>query len=225
MDWIYNFNCFLFDLDGLLVDTERMHFQAYINACTNFGFKLTWSFQDFCAIAHTSSKELKSLLSINFSLSETQWNDLYSEKKLEYLKLLKINGVKLMPGVDKLLNLLNKNPKNKKIVVTHSSKDSTDLIRNLNPLLATIPHWITRENYINPKPHPESYLKAIQLHSFNNDKIIGFEDSLRGVTALSKSPAIAVLICSKTHPQMSSNLPSGVIHYESFNDALNQSQL
>ena len=44
MNWISNYDLFLFDLDGLLVDTEKLHFEAYKRLCSRFGYELAWDF-------------------------------------------------------------------------------------------------------------------------------------------------------------------------------------
>ena len=59
MEWIKNYQLFLFDFDGLLVDTEHMHYKAYLLMCKNRGFELVWSFQDFTNIAHFNAVGLK----------------------------------------------------------------------------------------------------------------------------------------------------------------------
>ncbi len=218
MQWIDDFQLFLFDFDGLLVDTEKIHFLAYKNMCFERGFELNWSFLDFCSIAHTSSDGLKEAIYQKFPdllAMEPNWKVLHEEKTKEYFKLLQTSKIALMPGVEKLLTILK--DKNKKCcVVTNSLKEQTDIIKKSIPVLnETISFWVTREEYERPKPFPDSYLRAIELYADKADKIIGFEDSLRGIEALVETPAIAMLICPSDHPQLESILPHGVIHYES----------
>ena len=37
------YQLFLFDLDGLLVDTERFHYEAYVEMGLKYGFCIDWS--------------------------------------------------------------------------------------------------------------------------------------------------------------------------------------
>ena len=85
----------------------------------------------------------------------------------------------------------------KRCVVTHSPQTLVDVLRKQHPILNTIPHWITRHDYTQPKPHPEGYLMAIKRFAGANDQIIGFEDTPRGIEALMQTTALPVLI-SKT---------------------------
>ncbi len=219
MDWIKSFDLFLFDLDGLLVDTEHIHYEAYVNMCARRGFNLDWSFEKYEEIAHTSSDGIR--LSIESELpmlfQNASWETLYQEKKQEYISLLKSSKIRLMPGVKELLSSLAKEKKSR-CVVTHSNKTITDIIRASLPLLNTVPNWITREDYLKPKPDPECYLRAIALYGKRGDRIIGLEDTFKGLAALLGTPALSVLICHAHHPQLDSVLPKGALHFEAISD-------
>lgn len=220
MKWVDDFNLFLFDLDGLLVNTENIHYQAYIDMLRKRGFKLEWSFLKFCEAAHFDDDCLKEgIYSVFPKLYEQEpnWEVLKKEKNKIYLELVKSSKIELLRGVEKLLNELQK--KNKKsCVVTNSSKPMTDMIRAKQPILKKIPNWVTREAYAFSKPHPESYLHAIKLFGEKGDIIIGFEDSLRGIKALLRTPAIAVLINPILDPRVGSVLTKNFFHFESFED-------
>jgi len=211
MHWIERFDLFLFDFDGLLVDTERLHFQAYQTLCLRHGYELAWGFDEYIGVAHTSATALRQAL--QHHLQDIPWEDLYQEKKEIYLDLLKQGHITLMPGVEILLKKLASR-KIKRCVVTHSPKDQVDRIKSQFQILNTIPLWITREDYQNPKPAPDGYLKAIELLADPEDRIIGFEDSLRGLQALQKTRAHPVLICDSYHFQLQGD-SLGVTHYSS----------
>jgi beta-phosphoglucomutase len=212
MDWIHHFQLFLFDFDGLLVDTESLHYQAYIDALDKRGYKIDWNFHKFCQIAHLNAHALKENLVRQFPKLSSDWEKFYQEKKKKYFDLIHTGNVKLMPGAEKLLKALNK-AQIQRCVVTNSSLEQTTLIASRIPALQTISHWVTRENYDRPKPDPECYLKAIQLYGRPKDQIIGFEDSIRGLTALRGTSALAVLICPSSHPLLKEM--SGTVHFES----------
>jgi len=71
---------------------------------------------------------------------------------------------------------------------------------------------------LNPKPSPECYLRAIELYGNKGDKIIGFEDTIKGFKALNQTPLVPVLICESNHPQLENLLGEQFFHYESFLD-------
>ena len=186
MQWIYKYQLFLFDFDGLLVDTESLHYQAYINMCAQRGCNLTWSFHRYSEAAHHESTGLRDQIYAEFpqlKAQEPDWKILYEEKKKIFLDLLENGMVPLLPGARELLLSLQEANINR-CVVTHSASSLIEKIRKQNPILDTIPHWIKREDYTHPKPHSDSYQTAIKRLAKKEDRIIGFEDSPRGLNAL-----------------------------------------
>jgi beta-phosphoglucomutase len=215
MKWIQQFQLFLFDFDGLLVKTEHLHYQAYVNVLKEHGHELRLSFANFCALAHLNATAWKEALYANVEGLKIDWDLLYKEKKEAYLSLVASGKVELMPGVEKLLKALQE-ARIRRCVVTHSIYEHVNLIRKTLPILQTLEHWITREDYEKPKPHPECYLKAIDLYGKSGDRIIGFEDSARGFKALQATPALPVLICSSHHPLLEIAIEGKGLHFESF---------
>lgn len=215
MSWIDRFDLFLFDLDGLLVDTEKLHFESYQILCSRYGKELPWSFAEYIGVAHGSASGLQTQIHPLLSSHEESWETLYTEKKRIYLELLNKGSLQLMPGVEKLLEELSFS-RVKRCVVTHSAKEQVERIKTILPALGSIPVWITREDYEDPKPAPDGYLRAIELLADPGDRIVGFEDSLRGFQSLKSANALPVLICDGAHPQLKQDELRGEIHYPSF---------
>ncbi len=218
MQWIHHYQFFLFDFDGLLVNTEKLHYQAYIKMCANRDFALTWDFKRYSEAAHHEATGLRDQIYAEFPDLQTQepcWNVLYEEKKAIFIQLLQEGTVPLMPGVSSLLYALQE-AHIPRCVVTHSATPLVTLIRQQNPILNTIPYWLTREHYTYPKPHPECYQKAIIQFAKEGDRIIGFEDSPRGLKALLETQAKPVLICSLDSSYLKTILNQNICHYPSF---------
>lgn len=222
MKWIDEYQLFLFDFDGLLVNTEEIHYLAYKKMCHQRGFELLWDFPYYCSIAHYSSDGLRQQIYADFPQLEAQqpnWEVLYAEKKQAFLHLLRNGSVHMMPGAEALLQLLAQKNK-KRCIVTHSAHELVKTIRSQQPILNTIPHWITRENYSRPKPDSECYLTAIQKLADPHEKVIGFEDSPRGLTALLGTRAKSVLVSSIPYPEISQFVEQGASYFKKL-DAIN----
>ncbi|MBA2728731.1 MAG: HAD family phosphatase [Parachlamydiaceae bacterium] len=222
MDWIDRFQLFLFDLDGLLVNTEELHFLAYKNMLKNRGYDLAWDFLRYCRTAHYHSDKIASELYEMFPTllcQEPSWDILYLEKKQAMIHLLEVGAVQLMPGVLELLTIL-KERNLKHCVVTHSPNELVELIRKQHPILNSIPNWITRRDYVSPKPSSECYLKAIKMYASEGDKIIGFEDSPRGLRALMGTRALTVIVCDVPYPEIEEFTKLGALHYINFTELL-----
>ncbi|MGR3973031.1 MAG: HAD family phosphatase [Candidatus Rhabdochlamydia sp.] len=216
MNWIHNFDLFLFDFDGLLVDTEPLHFKAYQTLCHQRGYHLPWELEKFLEISHSDGPALRQAIYTLFpSLyqEENDWEVLRKEKNVIYSHLIETTPLSLMPGVTSLLKTLDLHQK-KRCVVTNSTQGQVALIQKNNPILETIPLWFTRESYLLAKPAPDGYLKALeQLHQ-DSDRVIGFEDSLKGYEALRQaSVATPLLICPLDHPQLQLDQGKEPLHF------------
>ncbi len=197
MKWIEPYQVFLFDFDGLLVDTERLHYASYMEMARRRGGPLEWDFPRFCREAHSKAmgffegweREHPGILQRGASKEE-----LYEEKKRIYVELLKSSPLELMEGAEALLRVLEKN-RLPRAVVTNSPRPQIEIIKQALPVLQTIPLWVTREEYSAPKPSPEGYLKAMGILAKPGDRIVGFEDTLKGMQALLAAGAEGFLIC------------------------------
>lgn len=218
MQWIHHYQLFLFDFDGLLVNTEEIHYMAYQRMCAQRGVKLDWGFENYCKIAHYSSEGLREKLFALYPELAAQgasWEQLYAEKKAAIVSLLNEGAVQLMPGVEKLLLALQEAGISR-CVVTHSPIELIDAVRRKHAIFDSIPVWITREQYTKPKPDSECYLEAIRKLASPADHVIGFEDTPRGITALLGTRAKPVLICETNYPEIPEYESLGVVHYKSF---------
>lgn len=215
MDWIQNYQFFLFDFDGLLVDTEKLHFAAYVELCYRHGYQLNWSFHRFCTEAHSKPMGVWEALvkECPHLYEKKSREELYEEKKSIYVELLKKTPLEFMQGAADLLKALAKNH-TKRAVVTNSPRLHVEIVKQSLPLLQTIPLWITREDYLYPKPAPDGYLQAIKQLATSSDRMIGFEDSLKGLKALLAAGVEGVLICPKEYEYVKESKLLGAKHFE-----------
>lgn len=220
MKWINDYDLFLFDFDGLLVNTEEIHYEAYRTMCRHRGFLLPWSFVEYCSLAHYGGTKLRDAIYATLPEledAEPNWNVLYDEKKQAVVDLLGAGAVHLMPGAESFLRqLLDLNIP--LCVVTNSPREQIELIKRYNSVLEHIPHWFTRETYVHPKPDPECYLNAIRSVNPRTKRAIGFEDTPRGLEALLKTPARPIFISKVLYPEISEFKKRGVLHFSSLEE-------
>jgi len=212
MHW-HDYDLICFDFDGVLVDSEALHFAAYKEMCAKRGISIKWGEREYARYALYSADGLRRALLEEFpQLRAVSWELLYSEKKAIYQELLQ-KEVALMPGVAQLLGELQGLPT---CVVTNSFRVQVEQICAQHPILRTIPKWITREDYAQPKPHHESYQMALR----GVKRALGFEDSPRGISALIGAGAEAILVTSMLAPEEIAQLPGSFRHIPSFHTIL-----
>ena len=182
-------DCFLMlDLDGTLLDTDYMHFEAYRDVLSNYAVDLSW--ENFESVINNGC--------IENMIKSFKLEDYYNEiknKKLEYMLLNK--NIKFIDGAEDFLNDLIKNNTNF-VIVTNTSLKVVNHFKNILPTLNKIQNWVTREDYNKPKPNSESYKLALSRYYKNEDYIIGFENTLNGYKALQKIANITYFITNKT---------------------------
>lgn len=216
MHWILDYKAIFFDFDGLLVNTEHLHFEAYRQLLLQNDSSFPWDFPTFASVAHQSHTGLRQLITSHVPdlVEKKGWEALYDEKKTCYQNLLKQGCLEMMPSAEQVLHLV-KEAGVPHGVVTNSTKQQVELIQEHLPILKQIPFWVTREDYAQPKPAADSYLKALELLSVT-EKAVGFEDALRGVRSLQGAGIDPVLICSPDHPQMEEASKEDLLYFPNF---------
>jgi HAD superfamily hydrolase (TIGR01509 family) len=180
---IFDYNLYLFDLDGTVINSEQLHWKSYQKSFqkNNIG-ELT--FQQYIQLAHSPNINFKSEYKSNYS-------QIYTDKEQYFEEL--INELELIDGAEKFLNKLFELGKDI-CIVTHSNNSRIEIVRKQIPFLNKIFHWIGYENHYFKKPNPEAYVKAINLFKYPMEQCIAFEDSLKGYIALENLPIQKVLI-------------------------------
>lgn len=185
---ITDYELFLFDLDGCLIDSEKIHYASYKNALDFFNINLKFHYDDYVKLCHSSDSTFK-----DYIKTYTNYEDYHKKKEEIFESLVSKNSVCFTEGAENFLKYLMEN--NKKIcVVTNSSSKRISLIKKSIPFLNKIEFWISKNDCLNPKPSPECYIKAIQRFDVPFDKIIAFEDSYKGFIALKHIPVTKLLI-------------------------------
>lgn len=219
---LLSFDAFFFDFDGLLADTEPLHYKAYQLLLKRRNLVLPWDFQTYCHYAHQKTEVFANAVFTLFptlKAEQPNWMILREEKVRIYQDLIRQESIPLMPGVEKILTFLAKHRK-PMYVVTNATKEQVSAIKKHQPFLNIIPIWITRECYEQPKPAPDGYLKALEIHGDPRCKGIGFEDAIKGIEALQATPLTPVFILPENYPKPDIKKLKGVTVFNSFNDLL-----
>jgi putative hydrolase of the HAD superfamily len=209
------FDLVCFDFDGLLVDTERVHYDSYLKTLLSMGVDLSHvDFLSYCFLAHhKKGSDLFSAILQKAPDFPYSWEEVRKAKRAVYTEEILSGNISLMPGVEEILSLL-KTYNIASCVVTNSLSNDTDIIRSFLPTLNEIPLWITKDLYAKGKPHPDGYLKALEYFpSLSLSHVVGLDDTLKGVEAMKQAGIAPILICSQEHPQLAEK--GDTIHFPS----------
>lgn len=171
---------FLFDLDGVLVDSFDIQYQSTIDAINNYTkIDITAKIDKILKSTITTKKKLDYLVEQNI-ISNAQSLDIYNEKKKIADNIF--NNLIIDDEKVKLFSFLKKK-KCKIAVVTNGNKNSAKIILKSLGLYNFLDLLISNEDVVNPKPHSEPYIKAISHFGGDLKNFIIFEDSETGLTS------------------------------------------
>jgi HAD superfamily hydrolase (TIGR01509 family) len=166
----------LFDLDGLIVDSEPWQFESLKKVLKEFGYSLTKS--EFISqwVQEGYSYE-KAIMKYNLKTTPEE----IRKRKLQHYSVMIKEKMKLMPGAKETLALLKGSFK--LALVTNSNKPDIELIFRKFGLSGFYDVILTWEDYVKRKPDPECYLMAARLLGASPAACVVIEDSIRGVNA------------------------------------------
>jgi len=182
-----DYDLFVFDFDGTIMDTEKIHYKAWINILqTHIDKNIFFDYNTYIKNFHTIDvTNKKKYLLMKYDIEDyyiQNYNTLYELKQKEYNKLINENEVLLVNNFENIINFIHENNK-KFVIVTNTSIKNINFFSEKYPIITkNVDRIYTKENFIKKKPHPECYLKVI--NDYPNHKIIGFEDSLYGFHCL-----------------------------------------
>lgn len=188
-------SCFIFDLDGVIVNTSVHHFRAWQQIAKRLGIEFSENDnQKLKGISREDS--LNTLLEIgNQKVSDIEFKKLLDLKNSIYLDL--INGLDktaILPSVTEKLNFLKYSAY--KIALASSSKNAKTVLNRigLNDYFDAV---IDGNRITKPKPDPEIFLTAAKLTESNAENCTVFEDAFAGISAAKEAGMLAIGIGNK----------------------------
>ena len=172
---------FIFDLDGVIVDTAKYHYAAWRNLASSLGFDFTEAQnEELKGVSRVKSLEI--ILKIgNIDLSEDEKKSLLIEKNIEYLDYVnKMTSDEILPGVIDILNYLDAN--NIKFALGSASKNAPMILKKVG-LLNRFTALVDGNDVTKAKPNPEVFLIGAKKLNMNPENCIVIEDAIAGIQA------------------------------------------
>ena len=170
----------IFDMDGVIVDTEPVHHYAYNQHFEQLNIEVTPEM--YASFTGNSTKNIFERLKIQFNLAEevnalvetkrNLFNDTFDSKEDLYL----------LDGVEDLIKDLYDN--GMQLVLASSSATVTiNRVFNRFGLHKYFTHIVSGEDFPKSKPHPAIFLRAAELANTPVENCIVIEDSTNGIMA------------------------------------------
>jgi HAD superfamily hydrolase (TIGR01509 family) len=179
------YKAFIFDFDGVLVDTTEIQIRSLVRALGRHGFDVRHpSDLDIVHSTITTKAKLVKFCDKGY-INMDQVEGIYEDKKRIANELMRELNPQHYFDKREMFGFLKE--QNKKIaVVTNANSESTRMLLKHLGLAEYLDVLITNNDVVNPKPHPEPYIRALMLLArigCELDECIIFEDSAVGLEA------------------------------------------
>lgn len=186
---------FIFDLDGVIVDTAKYHFSAWKKLANSIGVDFT-EHQNEQLKGVSRVKSLEKILTWgNKSISEDEFMELMALKNDDYLSYInKMDESEILPDVPKVLNYLTE--KKQPIALGSASKNARSILSKVK-LLDKFDSIVDGNDVKKAKPNPEVFTRAADQLNMPAQDCIVFEDSLAGIKAANIAGMVSIGIGDK----------------------------
>ena len=170
----------IFDMDGVIVDTEPVHSYAYFQHFEELNIEVTEEmFTSFMGNSTRNTfQKLKELFPIDHDVEDLiqrkrdLFNDAFDNKE----------DLELLDGVEKLIKDLHQNGM-QLILASSASKVTIERVFTRFGLHQYFTHIVSGEDFPKSKPHPAIFEYAADLSIAPKENCIVIEDSTNGIIA------------------------------------------
>jgi beta-phosphoglucomutase len=172
---------FIFDLDGVIVDTAKYHFKAWQSLAKNLQYNFTeQDNEQFKGVSRVRSLELL-LEMAQYKATEKEKEQWLIDKNTHYLSLIShMNNSEILPGITEILKALK--AQQIPVALGSASKNAQPILEKVG-LLSYFDVLVDGNEVTMAKPNPEVFLTAAKGLGVAPEDCVVFEDAQAGVAA------------------------------------------
>lgn len=184
-----SFTAFVFDMDGILLDTEPLYQKAMMQACRDLGYEMPVDLHNaqIGIPGDVGLQMMRDYFGPEFPL------ELYTEYTSKTMRALTAENVPLKPGVMELLFELNTRQIPCAVATSTSSPTAPRRLARAG-IIDKFGAVVTRSDVVNGKPHPEPFLTAAGKLGVNPEVCIALEDSHNGIRSAHGAGMKAIMV-------------------------------
>ncbi len=186
---------FIFDLDGVIVDTAKYHYLAWKKIADSLNIEFTHEHNELLkGVSRVRSLEIiLGLGSVEATQEDKdQWLHQKNEDYLNYITNMKEDEI--LEGVVPVLQFLKDN--GQPIALGSASKNARPILEKVN-ILHYYDAIVDGNDVTNAKPDPEVFLRAAQMLGKPAGESVVFEDSVAGIQAANIAGMVSIGIGDK----------------------------
>ena len=168
----------IFDMDGVLFDTENVYLDVWSKVVEKYGYTMTKEI--YSSVLGTGRENVKKTF-LNYFGNDLPIDAMYKEKD-ENLAIVIDKGVSLKKGANELLIYLKEN-KYKIALATSATRNRALQQLGQADIEKYFDAIVTKDDIKETKPNPEIFLKAAKKLFMSPNDCIVIEDSSAGIKA------------------------------------------
>ena len=187
---MYKSKGIIFDLDGVIVDTAKFHYQAWRKLANDLGFDISED-QNEQLKGVSRVRSLEKILGWgNVSLSQDNFMEQMAIKNDNHLSYISVMTPKdILPGVQEVLDFFLEN--NMPIALGSASKNARSILEKTG-LYQKFTAVVDGNDVEKAKPDPEVFLIAAAKLNVEPSNCIVFEDAQAGIQAANSAGMISI---------------------------------
>ena len=187
---------FLFDMDGLLFDTETIYVEYGREVAKEKGYTIT---KDIVEKTSGVTNDKARILFKEALGQDFPYDEMMGTVKNYILEKALKGEVPLKLGALELLEFLKKNNK-QMILATSSDLHLAEALTEGKDVKKYFSHLITAEDVVHGKPDPEVFLISAKKAGVSPEKTVVFEDSFNGIRAAHSAGTFPIMVPDKLKP-------------------------
>ena len=180
----------IFDMDGLMFDTERIYYRAWQEGAKTYNYELTWDI--YTQIVARNSRYIEKVLKRILG-NELPFNAICAKKREISDAIIAKEGIQKKEGLMELLDYLDEQGI-KKVVATSSMREKALQYLTLAGIRERFDWVICGSDVEESKPNPEIFLKAAEYVGIAPEESMVLEDSRLGLQAAKAAKMTGILI-------------------------------
>jgi len=170
---------FIFDMDGVIIDSEPIHFEIDTKTMKHFGVEI--SNKELEKYVGMTNPEMWKLIKDDYNITESI-NEIINYQLGNKIKILRESNIEPIEGIKELIFQL----KNENISIAVASSSPRKFIQEVLikfNLIDCFQYIVSGEEVAKGKPAPDIYIEAAKQLGVNTEHCIVIEDSRNGVLA------------------------------------------
>lgn len=191
-------NTVIFDMDGLLINSEIVTYKLYRSLVEEYGytFSIEEYIHEYCG--RLAERNMNALIEeYHLPITTEEGLAYMSQKETEYIE----KGIPLKPGAAELLSYLKENDYKILIASSSSTDRATSILKNDN-VYDYFEYKIFGEDVTKGKPDPEIFAKACDYAGEPPRNCLVLEDSEAGIQAAHAAGANVICVPDMKSPSV-----------------------